>query len=49
MRLLVVLAGGVVLQRLGAGFKDFALLVTIAMVAYGVSTALFVWMTRWGR
>jgi putative MATE family efflux protein len=49
VRLLVVLIGGIILQWNGGGFIDFALLVTIAMVAYGVATGFFVWMTNWGR
>jgi putative MATE family efflux protein len=49
VRLLVVTIGGFLLHERGATFADFALLVTIAMVAYGSATALFVWMTRWGR
>jgi Na+-driven multidrug efflux pump len=48
VRLLVVLVGGILLKQHGATFTDFALLVTVAMVAYGTATALFVWMTRWG-
>jgi putative MATE family efflux protein len=49
VRLLVVLVGGILLQQIGGNFMDFALLVTIAMVAYGTATALFVWLTDWGR
>jgi putative MATE family efflux protein len=49
VRLLVVLVGGIVLQWNGGTFTDFALLVTIAMVAYGFATGFFVWMTNWGR
>jgi putative MATE family efflux protein len=49
VRLLVVLIGGFLLQQRGGTFTDFALLVTIAMVAYGTATAAFVWLTRWGR
>ena len=49
VRLLVVLVGGLLLQHYGADFMDFALLVTVAMVAYGTATATFVWMTDWGR
>ncbi len=49
VRLLVVLIGGIFLVRQGGSFHDFALLVTIAMFAYGISTALFVWKTRWGN
>jgi len=48
VRLLVVLIGGMLLAQQGGDFRDFAMLVTIAMVAYGVSTGLFVWKTRWG-
>jgi putative MATE family efflux protein len=49
VRLLVVLIGGILLNQRGAGFMDFALLVTVAMAAYGTATAFFVWMTHWGR
>ncbi len=49
VRLLVVLIGGIILQARGGSFMDFALLVTVAMVAYGAATAFFVWMTNWGR
>jgi putative MATE family efflux protein len=49
IRLLVVLIGGILLQQSGGSFMDFALLVTIAMAAYGAATAFFVWMTDWGR
>ena len=49
VRLLVVLIGGVLLHQRGGSFTDFAVLVTTAMVAYGTATAVFVWMTRWGR
>lgn len=48
VRLLVVLIGGILLLKTGGDFSSFALLVTIAMIAYGASTALFVLMTRWG-
>jgi putative MATE family efflux protein len=48
VRLLVVLIGGILLMRHGGDFRAFALLVTIAMAAYGISTGLFVWKTRWG-
>ena len=49
VRLLVVLIGGILLLRQGGDFGAFALLVTVAMVAYGISTGLFVWKTRWGH
>lgn len=49
VRLLVVLIGGILLVQHGGDFSAFALLVTIAMVAYGLSTGLFVWRTRWGQ
>lgn len=49
VRLLVVIIGGTLLERRGGNFRDFALLVTIAMAAYGTATAFFVWMTEWGR
>ena len=49
VRLLVVFIGGMMLQMRGGSFSDFALLVTIAMVAYGTATAFFVWMTNWAR
>jgi putative MATE family efflux protein len=48
VRLLVVLIGGILLMQQGGDFRAFALLVTIAMAAYGISTGLFVWRTRWG-
>ena len=48
VRLLVVLVGGTLLMQQGGDFRAFALLVTAAMVAYGASTGLFVWKTRWG-
>lgn len=48
VRLLVVLIGGILLKQYDASFTTFALLVTVAMVAYGAATALFVRMTRWG-
>jgi Na+-driven multidrug efflux pump len=48
VRLLVVLLGGMYLMAHGGDFVDFAILVTAAMLAYGLSTALFVWRTRWG-
>ncbi len=49
VRLLVVLFGGMLIQSQGGNFETFALLVTVAMVAYGLSTGMFVWMTRWGK
>jgi len=49
VRLLVVLIGGTYLIRHGGDFRDFAVLVTIAMVAYGLTTAFLVWRTRWGN
>ena len=49
VRLLVVLIGGILLLRQGGVYGAFALLVTVAMVAYGISTGLFVWKTRWGH
>ena len=49
VRLLVVLFGGMLLESQGGDFASFAILVTVAMVAYGTATALFVWMTRWDR
>ena len=49
VRLLVVLLGGVIVLDSGGDFATFALLVTLAMAAYGFATALFVWMTRWGE
>lgn len=48
VRLLVVLIGGMLLVESGADFRAFAVLVTVAMVAYGISTGLLVWKTRWG-
>lgn len=48
VRLLVVLIGGILLIQNSGEFRDFALLVTIAMAAYGISTGLLVWKTRWG-
>ncbi len=47
VRLLVVLIGGTLLVQNGGDFRAFAILVTIAMFAYGLATALFVWRTRW--
>ena len=47
VRLLVVLIGGALLVQHGGDFRAFAILVTIAMFAYGLATALFVWRTRW--
>lgn len=47
VRLLVVLFGGMYLVRQGGNFTNFAILVTIAMVAYGLTTAFLVWRTRW--
>ncbi len=49
VRLLVVLVGGILLMQQGGDFRAFALLVTVAMAAYGISTGLFVWRTRWGE
>ena len=49
VRLLVVLGGGWWLARSPAGFSALAWVVLLAMVAYGASTALFVWLTRWGK
>ena len=49
VRLLVVLGGGWWLARSPAGFTALAWVVLLAMVAYGASTALFVWLTRWGK
>jgi putative MATE family efflux protein len=49
VRLLVVLLGGILLMQQGGDFRAFALLVTVAMAAYGISTGLFVWRTRWGE
>ena len=48
VRLLVVLIGGMLLMQQGGDFRAFAVLVTMAMVAYGTATGLFVWRTRWG-
>jgi putative MATE family efflux protein len=48
VRLLVVLIGGTLLIQQGGDFRAFSILVTIAMFAYGLATALFVWRTRWG-
>lgn len=47
VRLLVVVIGGTLLVLHGGDFRAFAILVTIAMVAYGLATTLFVWRTRW--
>jgi putative MATE family efflux protein len=49
VRLLVVLIGGSLLVQHGGDFANFALLVTFAMAAYGISTGLLVWKTRWGH
>jgi Na+-driven multidrug efflux pump len=49
VRLAVVLAGGALLLAPGAPFATLAHLVAAAMLAYGVATALFVWLTRWGK
>ena len=49
VRLAVVLAGGWWLAETHAGFPALAWLVTAGMVAYGTATALFVWLTRWGK
>jgi len=49
VRLLVVIGGGLLLIGPGAPFSSLAVIVAAGMVAYGASTALFVWLTRWGR
>ncbi len=49
VRLLVVIGGGLLLIGPGAPFSSLATIVAAGMVAYGGSTALFVWLTRWGR
>ncbi len=49
IRLAVVIIGGWWLTQSDEGFQSLAWLVAIAMLAYGASTALFVWLTRWGK
>lgn len=49
VRLAVVIVGGLLLLGPGASFTSLAMLVALGMLAYGAATALFVWMTRWGR
>lgn len=49
VRLAVVIAGGWLFLGPGARFGDLAAVVAAAMIAYGASTALAVWMTRWGK
>ena len=49
LRLLVVALGGGWLMASQADFSALASLVVWAMLVYGGSTALFVWLTRWGK
>ncbi len=49
VRLAVVLVGGLLLLGPDATYARLSLLVAVGMLAYGAATALFVWMTRWGR
>lgn len=49
VRLAVVVGGGLLLIGPGASFSALATVVALGMVLYGLSTGLFVWMTRWGR
>lgn len=49
IRLAVVLAGGWWLSQTHQTFHSLAWIVAVAMLAYGGSTALFVWLTRWGK
>ena len=48
VRLATVIGGGLWLSATGGTFTDLAILIAAAMIAYGLSTALFVAMTRWG-
>ncbi len=49
IRLAVVVLGGWWISLVPANFQSLAWLVVAAMLAYGGSTALFVWLTRWGK
>jgi Na+-driven multidrug efflux pump len=49
VRLAVVVGGGLLLLGPGASFTVLAAIVALGMVAYGLATALFVWLTRWGH
>lgn len=49
IRLGVVLLGGWWLSRSNASFQALAWIVVAGMLAYGGSTALIVWLTRWGK
>lgn len=49
VRLVIVVAGGFVVLGPGHPFSHLSLLVALAMLGYGLSTVLFVWLTPWGR
>lgn len=49
LRLAVVIAGGLWLFSGNSNFNHLAILVAVAMVSYGLASALAVWMTRWGK
>jgi len=49
IRLVVVILGGWWLAQAQASFQALAWLVAAAMLAYGASAALAVWLSRWGK
>lgn len=49
VRLAIVIAGGYWLSSSPSEFRDLAVLVAVAMLSYGLATALAVKLTRWGK
>ena len=49
VRLAVVILGGWLFLGPESSFAALATLVAAGMLAYGCATALFVWLTRWGK
>jgi putative MATE family efflux protein len=49
IRLVIVIAGGLWLTSRNAPQWTMFVVVALSMVAYGVSTAGFIWITPWGR
>ena len=48
LRLVMVAVGGVILVRQGADAASMFALISVAMLCYGVVTALFMYLGRWG-
>jgi MATE family, multidrug efflux pump len=49
VRLGVVIVGGILLAHWNAPQWTMFVVVALSMVAYGLSTAIFVWITPWGK